>query len=114
MKTQLTTKLLASISADISSGKVLWGLLRANEYLSTEHPLHRALVAKASSALLEASPLSERIMAGACMGELSAEEQADVRAESRASVRVVQKRTLPVRRKSYGEWRREVRALRAA
>lgn len=115
MKTKLTTKLLASISTDISSGRALWGILRANEYLSVDHPLRNALVTKAKTVLgSELGELEAQILGGALMSELSAKEQAEVRGIRGTNSRKQFVRALTVRSQSYAERRRTVRALRAA
>ena len=46
--------MLSSICKDISSGRPLWGLIRANEHLLRSHPLHAALCARAKQAIGEA------------------------------------------------------------
>ena len=72
MKAELTPRMFQYISQEISNGRPLWGMLRANEYLEADNPLRNALAIKAKNKLTEADQeLVNVVLAGASLGELS-------------------------------------------
>ncbi len=76
---QITPKLLGDISKDISSGRAIWGMLRANEYMAPGSPIRLALAKKAKAGLLGSpksiSTIYEAIESGAKLSELSINER---------------------------------------
>ena len=61
MMTHISPRILASIAQDISNGRPLWGMLRANEYLAPKHPLRLALAARAQRSLKKNKVQSEEV-----------------------------------------------------
>ena len=75
MKAKLNRTILGSIHHDICTGRPLWGLLRANEYLEPNSPIRKALVTKAKQSLQGTTytPLRqivERTIDGDCLAEM--------------------------------------------
>lgn len=122
MKMQMTNKLLADISKDISGGRPLWGLLRANEYLESDSPVRKALVFKAKGLISEdvlSEPVQravEPILSGSTLTELPLDIQVALRKDRELSTRPVKGKHsyLPTRTVRFSERKASLRALRAA
>ena len=81
-KLQLTHTILKSIRKDLVSGRALWGMLRANEYLSPEDPLYQALAQGAKEAEGFHSDLGNIVLSGKRMSELSDVDQRSLRSHT--------------------------------
>lgn len=113
---KMNTTLLSYISKEISNGRPLWGLLRANEYLEANCPIRRALAKKAQVAFIARNPSSLELVVfematnGKKLSDFSEELQLTVR----QTKEVYQK---PAKRYSFVpptlEYRREIRAMRS-
>lgn len=81
MKLELSNQELCIISKDICGNRPLFGMLRANEYLSSPHPLHDALAAKAKQRFEQDdryesfAPLIQAVLSGIQYKELPKELQ---------------------------------------
>lgn len=96
---EMTQKVFCYISSEISNGRPVWGLLRANEYLEASNPIRQALVVKAKNGLTKFDLNQTQIQAfnliaqGHKLADLSAELQAAV-ANIKESNKI-QKRYIP-------------------
>ena len=86
MQAHLSTLMFSSICKDISAGRPLWGLVRANEHLPRTHPLYTALCARARQIIGtdDVSRLSalEIVSQGKRLSELDPDTSAKVTGES--------------------------------
>ncbi|MEZ4754364.1 MAG: hypothetical protein R3A13_08670 [Bdellovibrionota bacterium] len=79
MKAQLTATIFRYISKEISNGRPLWGMLRANEYLESQDPLRQALVIKARAHLGNLNQsLVNQVLAGAKLAELETSQREEI------------------------------------
>lgn len=81
MEQNITQSLLCDITQQISRGRPVWAMARANEYLEPNHPLRMALARKALSqqSLAVVSKIGQAIITlGKKYGELSHEEQEEI------------------------------------
>jgi len=119
---QLTPRTLSSIATDLVNGRPLWGLLRLNEMAGDGAPLHRALLTRARRALTEAPPrldrtLTQKILAGTRLAELTPSERRIIRSHERdrtAAPRRVIVRAVPYKIRRAGLAPRRVPQLTAA
>jgi hypothetical protein len=82
MRQHLPKKLFLTIAQNMNSENPTWALMLANEYLDSSNPLRLALVAKAQQYTSSQNPIFQDACAGKRMGELTAEEQAQLRESS--------------------------------
>jgi hypothetical protein len=69
---QITNLILQKLSQQVAYGNPWWGLVVANEYLSTANPLHRALVHhfRARLGSTTSNPLAEKLVNGSRYADL--------------------------------------------
>ncbi len=85
MSLPISHKEFQQISQDVCGTRPIWGMLRANEYLETSHPLRTALAKKAKLKLEEnglyylyTALMTKILNHGACFSELSESERATI------------------------------------
>jgi hypothetical protein len=101
---QLTPRTLSSIATDLTTGRPLWGLLRLNEIVDHGDPLHTAIITRARRALAETPPtvdrsLTQKILTGAKLNELTPRERRTILSHERS--RVAPAKTVLVRAVPY-------------
>ncbi len=81
MNQKITQTLLCDITQQISLGRPIWALARANEYLEANNPLRAALARKAlsrSTCGINSKVGQEIIVHGKKFGELTKSEQEEI------------------------------------
>ena len=114
MKAELTPKIFRYISQEISNGRPIWGMLRANEYLEANNPLRQALAEKAKTQLIDAKlELVKEVMSGTTLGELSNSQVKEIRELNERLTKNRQDQIHLPNRRSFSNRRRTLRRLRA-
>ena len=83
MMTEISPRMLSHLSTQIATGRPLWAILSANEYLDAQDALRIALATKAKSAINETSysitsPLIEEVLGGKKLSELNESQRREL------------------------------------